>query len=378
MGKCYLAGGSGHEAHPGAAALAPDRGARAVASLSALALLALCILVPAEPAWAKDVPEPPGGGNSGVQVVDKDIDGGAMLTQVSCPTIDWCVAGAENGTVVTWSSGTWGAPTMVFKGPDGSIDGLSCPTVYFCMAVSDIGGYSIFSGGTWSAPKKHTGWGVSCPTTSFCLEERSGFGNISAWDAGTWSLAYNTEFRNGSSNESARPVSCLAGSTPTCMYVDQYDHYTVDNGHWSHPMARIPGSSKNAGAVSCSAEPLGGLSQVSGPVLSVGRTPTCTVVDYAGYAFTWHGSSWTQSGEIDSAATNPHLNAVSCVYQRCAAVDQDGNVLYQDLVGTDVATWTKPFAMGAGGEPADISCASLSFCMVVTSGGNAALLNPSV
>ena len=161
------------------------------------------------------------------------------------------------------------------------------------------------------------------------------------------------------------------------MYVDQYDHYTADNGHWSRPVVRIPGSSKSAGAVSCSAEPRGGVSQVGGPVLSVGRTPTCTVVDYAGYAFTWHGSSWTQYGEIDSAATDPHLGAVSCVYQRCAAVDQDGNVLYQDLVGTDVATWTKPFAMGAGGEPADISCASLSFCVVVTSADNAAFLNPS-
>jgi hypothetical protein len=161
------------------------------------------------------------------------------------------------------------------------------------------------------------------------------------------------------------------------MYVDQYDQYTSDNGYWSRPVRRIPGSSHSAGAVSCSAEPREGVSQGSGPVLSVGRTPTCTVVDYGGYAFTWSGSSWDQSGQIDGAATDPHLNAVSCVYQRCAAVDQDGNVLYQDLVGTDVATWSKPFAMGAGGEPADISCASLTFCMVVTSADNAAVLDPS-
>jgi hypothetical protein len=161
------------------------------------------------------------------------------------------------------------------------------------------------------------------------------------------------------------------------MYVDQYDQFTADNAHWDHSMARIPGSSHTAGAVSCSAEPVGGVSQAGGRVLSVGRAPTCTVVDYAGYAFTWHGASWDQSGEVDGAAADPHLNAVSCVYQRCAAVDEDGNVLYQDLVGTDLATWSKPFPMGAGGEPADISCASLTFCMVVTSAGNAAILDPS-
>jgi hypothetical protein len=342
-----------------------------------MGVLALAMPVTAEPAWAKSLPPSGGGGNSSVQVVDKDIDGGAHLTQVSCATTSWCMAGAQNGTVVTWSSGTWGPPTTVFKVADGSIDGLSCPTVSFCMAVSDIGGYSIFSGGTWSAPKKRSGWAVSCPTASYCLVERSGFGNISVWDAGTWSLAYNTEFRNGSSNQSAGPVSCIPGSTTDCMYVDQYDQYTADNGHWSSPMARVPGGSHTAGAVSCSAEPLGGVSQLAGPVLSVGRAPTCTVVDYSGYAFTWHGSSWDQSGQIDSAATNPHLNAVSCVYQRCAAVDQDGNVLYQDLLGTDLGTWSKAFAMGAGGEPADISCASLTFCMVVTAADNAAVLDPS-
>jgi hypothetical protein len=133
--------------------------------------------------------------------------------------------------------------------------------------------------------------------------------------------------------------------------MDNHEYYTVDDGHWSRPLVAIPGGSGNAGGVSCSAEPLGRVSQPGVPLLSVGRAPTCTVVDYAGYAFTWHSSTWAPAGEIDASAPDPHLNAVSCVYQRCAAVDQDGNVLYQDLVGTDVATWTKPFAMGAGGNP---------------------------
>ena len=168
------------------------------------------------------------------------------------------------------------------------------------MAVSEIGGYSIFSGGAWSAPHpSRPGVGVSCPTSSFCLREKPGFGNIFAWEAGTWSRVYYTEgYAHGSMGQTAGPLSCVPGSTSVCMYVDNHEYYTVDDGHWSRPLAAIPSSSGDAGAVSCSAEPAGGVSQPGSRVFSVGRAPTCTVVDYAGYAFTWHGSTWAPAGEI--------------------------------------------------------------------------------
>ncbi len=66
------------------------------------------------------------------------------MTAVSCPTASWCVVGAKDGTVVTWSGGARGEPTKVFKGAGGSVDGVLCPTTSFCMAVTDVDGGVAF------------------------------------------------------------------------------------------------------------------------------------------------------------------------------------------------------------------------------------------
>ena len=76
-------------------------------------------------------------------------------------------------------------------------------------------------------------------------------------------------------------------------------------------------------------------------------------------------------------ASTPDLTGVSCVYAaRGAAVDQSRHVLYQDLFG--FGSWSRPFRPGAVGTPDDISCTSLSFCVVVTVSTAAVILDPSV
>jgi hypothetical protein len=329
----------------------------------------------ATPAVAMGIP-PSGGDNAGVQTIYTHVDGHAVLDNVSCPTTTWCMAGAEGGTVVTYNSGTWSAPTTVFPVSGSDVDGLSCPTTTFCMAVSYIGGYSYFSGGKWSKPVlTPDGWGVSCSTTTFCMEETGGFTDLEVWKGTNWSVSYDVaDDPNGAGGQTAGPLSCLAGSTTDCVYVDNNDYYTTFDGSWV-AMKEIPTSGGGAAVASCSEEPIAGVFE-DGSLFPVGAKPTCTVVDTNGDAFTLHGSTWSAAGTVDHKAGIPDLAGVSCVYARCAAVDLNGNVLYEDNFAGPVGGWSKPFALKAAGSPVDISCASLSFCMVVTSAGDAVVLDP--
>ena len=348
--------------------------ASAVPALTVAALM-MGLLAWAQPAFAISI-APTGGFNSGVQAVDRLVDGHAHLSSVACPSATWCMVGAWGGTVVTYDGGTWGAPTTVFPHHE-DVDGISCPTTTFCMAVSYLGGYSIFSGGTWSTPvTSPSGWGVTCPTTSFCLLEQGGFGDISAWDGKNWSLSFDTSADpNGSIGQTSSPLSCLPGDTKDCMYVDNHGYYTNYSGSWP-AMALVPKSLGAAGAVSCSQEPMAGAVQ-GGRIYPVGATPTCTVVDATGHAFTFRSATWTAQGRVDRKASTPDLTGVSCVYARCAAVDQSRHVLYEDLFGGS-GSWSRPFRLGAVGSPEDISCASLSFCVVVTASSTAVILDPSL
>jgi len=341
------------------------------------ALLLAGLVISAVPAAAISIP-PSGGNNSGLQAVDETIDGHAHLSSVSCPTSTWCMAGAYGGSVVTYNAGAWGPPTKVFTGLAKDVDGLSCPTTTFCMAISYIGGYSIFSGGKWSKPvASPSGWGVSCPTTSFCLVEEGGFGNIEAWDKGSWSLSFDTEDDpSGAMGQTSGPLSCVPGTANDCAYVDNSDYYTAYTGSWP-ALNVIPASAGAAGEVSCSEEPMAAVFE-NGHDYPYGQSPTCTFVDSTGHAFTLHGSKWTASGKVDKKVFTPNLVAVSCVYARCAAVDQSRHVLYQDLFSGGVSSWSQPFSLGTVGEPTDISCASLAFCVVVTASDNAVVLDPDV
>jgi hypothetical protein len=337
------------------------------------------LLLSASPASANEGPPPGGGNNSGVQKIDVKIDGSVRLDVVSCPTSSWCVAGAADGKVVTYNSGTWSTPKRVFPAGD-SVDGISCATTTFCMAVSYLGGYSTMSKGTWTAPATvggQIGLGVSCPTTAFCMAETDAWGNLEVWQKGTWSASFDGfDDPHGGLGQTSSPVSCLPGSTKSCMYVNNGDYYTAYTGAWTK-MTRVPSGSGSAGIVTCSNEPIAGVWQ-NGGVYPVGSAPLCTVVDSTGFAYSRHGSTWSAAGKIDKTAKLPGFAGVSCVYARCAAVDGSGNVLYQNLFAGWSGTWSTPFSLGVKGVPTAISCASLSFCVAVTSASDAAILDPSL
>jgi hypothetical protein len=337
------------------------------------------LMLSAAPASANEGPPPGGGDNSGVQVINVKVDGSVRLNVVSCPTPTWCAAGAADGKVVVYNTGTWSKPKRVFPVGD-SVDGISCPTTTFCMAVSYLGGYSTLSKGAWSAPATlggQIGLGVSCSTSTFCMVETDAWGNLEVWQKGSWSASFDGfDDAHGGLGQTSGPVSCVPGSTKSCMYADNVDYYTAYSGSWTK-MTRIPSGAGSAGVVTCSNEPTAGVWQGRG-IYPVGSTPLCTVVDSTGSAYSRHGSTWSAAGKIDKTATFPGLTGASCVYARCAAVDGSGNVLYENLFSGWSGSWSAPYSLGVKGLPTAISCASLSFCVAVTSSSEAAILDPSL
>jgi hypothetical protein len=201
--------------------------------------------------------------------------------------------------------------------------------------------------------------GVTCPTTTFCLAEVGG-GQIASWVKGTWSTA-NTATSLG---QSTSPISCLLGDTDFCLAVNNYDNFTsFTAGSWSK-IKTIPGSEDNQGSVSCwLVVPAMGF-----PAKGI---PTCTVVDDGGYAFSWDGAHWDQYGDIDAAQTDNDLLAVSCTSGYCATIDASDHILWETG-----GSWTKAFDMKLGGNPTDISCASRTFCLVVTANDDAGIIDP--
>jgi hypothetical protein len=118
--------------------------------------------------------------------------------------------------------------------------------------------------------------------------------------------------------------------------------------------------------------------------------PLCEAVYTGGFAFAFNGTAWaSDGGMIDTAG----LTGVSCgqtpvltlpvdreawyavagsTGEYCAAVDNAGDILYRPAI----SGWTAPSPMGAG-PATDVSCASWSFCVAVTTGGDAVMLQPS-
>jgi hypothetical protein len=334
-------------------------------------------------AFGVELPEPPAPVNAGIQtitLIDHGNGSQRFLTVASCPEAGWCAVGNESGQVIELDDNVWSKPVQVFSADD-SVDGLSCTSASFCMAVSYLGGWSEMSGGSWSKPKTSLpsggGLGVSCPTASYCVAEQDAWGSISQWSGGAWTTAYDGEpDANDGLGQTSSPISCPAGNTSLCMYVTNNDYETHWNGETWTATSAIS-SAAEAAMVSCALEPR--TTTISGgrayPATSA---DVCQVVDYNGDSYWWNGSSWTSLGHPDAGTTFDSFEGLSCVYYLCAAIDEDGNVLYQSIDAGGAGSWGKPHSMDAKGEPTSISCADYSFCLAVTATGYAVTLDPQL
>jgi len=112
------------------------------------------------------------------------VDRHGHLTEVTCPTVRFCIAVDRDGRIVTSRNPaggrhSWSAPLSVDKnGLDGLPNALSCPSEKLCVGVdnsSDVVTSTNPMGGkrAWTAPVEidSQAWttGVSCPSARLCV-----------------------------------------------------------------------------------------------------------------------------------------------------------------------------------------------------------------
>jgi hypothetical protein len=307
--------------------------------------------------------------------VDQTIEGtGTNITGVSCvPGKKLCFVADSNGDVLYAEPSTTGETTWhlwhgwSYERPGW---GVSCPTTSFCVFLSgssSSGGGSIYSatslGGTWT----QVGWNgtegddaVSCPSESFCLAAGIN-GNYrystepTKAGAGSWGF-------EGVGSTTINAVSCLSNSF--CVFADASGKvHVATTPHqlqygWEQTTSTVDSGTALNGIVCTS-------------------TSRCVAVDTADKVLnlTISSSGVATVTKEQSLEENhePHpLRAVTCAGNVCVIVDNQGRVFVSTNTGE---SWAKQYSLGH--ELTSVSCTSSELCVTGDSSGNVTTFNPT-
>jgi hypothetical protein len=286
-------------------------------------------------------------GWSARQLIDPTVTASRFLEAVDCPSSSFCVAVDDNGNAIFYRDGTWGKPTVAASGD--SLSSLSCASESFCVAAGPgAGGSLIYRGGTWSAVPVVIGGGgngspeVSCPTASFCAALGQDGASVETFDGASWSGPVDIGV-NLAAGYSLQAISCV--SSRFCVVVDAAGTAYLFNGTSWTVTSRVDTLSAFA-SVSCVSPSF------------------CVAVDQLGHEQIYNGVSWSKPDRIDLSGP---LEAVSCATSAlCAATDANtGEVFVYD-------------GRGWSGVVADhlallvsVSCPTSAFCLAVDDLGGA-------
>jgi hypothetical protein len=277
---------------------------------------------------------PPPGGGRGAWSEPFALVGMGALSSISCASTAECAAvdAASHVAVsihpASASSGAW-TEARAIEGAEG-LTSVACPSTTECVAVDGKGHVSVSTdpgapgGGAWSQARAIAGTGplssVSCPSPAECVAV-DGEGHVSvSTDPAGGAATWHTRTIDPSLGLVA--VSCF--SVDACVAVDG-----AGNALASADVAAAiaPGAPPGSGATwsSTGIDVFGALSSIS--CMSTGG---CVAVDGAGYAFTSANPtaappSWSATGI--AAQSGRALRSVACIAEGlCAAVDASGGV----------------------------------------------------
>lgn len=291
------------------------------------------------------------------------IDGGNLLTSVSCTSSSFCVAADEVGNVFVFNGSSWSAADSVFgsAGTYPQIFSVSCASgTEFCAVsgevkppnATELGAVATYNDGTWSAPKVYGQIGnialyvdelgnVSCASPTSCVATDKGTSSYVTWNGGQWSqpMPVGSNFGEGSYNPSL--LSCPTSSF--CAGVDSYAAENYNGSMWSAPVT-VASDEASLFAISC-------------PSASF-----CMATASDGDAYTYNGSTWS-GPSMTGTGINPW--GVSCVSSSfCVAVDQSGDAGYYNG-----SKWTDSDTFDSA-NPTSVSCATTTFCVEVDQTGD--------
>ena len=347
----------------------------------------------------------------GVPLDDPNAQG-VSLSDVSCPSIGFCVA-IDSGNVVTSRNPTGGAAAWAMANVDSSNDvqGVSCPTINLCVAVDHFSNVVTSTNPTGQVPTwtvtNLSGIGVSslssifCPRSELCIAV--GEQILGAW--GYPILVTSTDPAGGPAawkvTKVADPgvvgVSCP--SITLCVAVGGNDVSTSTNPNgastkWavahlttgsnflidvSCPTISLCVALDTAGNVFTSSKPTGGVrawrkvARVSANdfqgMLSCPSADLCVAVDIYGDAASGDPTGGAAVWKVTKPAGNHWLSAMSCPsVNLCVAVGYGGNVLTTITPTDGAAAWKSIHAIGTN-LLVDVSCPTASLCFAADSAG---------
>jgi serine/threonine protein kinase len=269
------------------------------------------------------------------------IDTADGLTSVSCASADFCAAADSGGNAFTYSGGKWSAPQRLSSN---GLSWVSCPAAGFCVATSNGSVLYTYSGGKWSPPTELFGDnGKPAHLTSVSCATATfcmATGNMHAYQ-----YSGGTWARGVLVERTNKLVSISCPSATFCAVVDSAGNaFTYAGSSWSAP--RRLGSTAMTG-VSC-------------PTASFCMASSTATLD------AYSGSGWSPSGPLVTADGGPvHLTSVSCATaSSCVATGNADGYAYSN------GSWARGVVVHHSNKLTSVSCASADFCVAADSGGN--------
>lgn len=272
---------------------------------------------------------------------------GAWIHDASCPSATSCSAIDADGVVYTRAAGgDWGAGVASGLAASSMTVNLACATTTSCLATERFGTVRQFDGTSWSAapspPSVKIIFDVSCATTTYCVAVGETTGDVRGvwtWDGSTWSAPVTGS--SGAWLRVACPTTglCLLSSNPSAA---TFDGTTV---------TALPALDHFGENLSCT-------------------SATNCFVGFNGIS-QWDGSAWASFTVTDGGDTLIG-RPIGC--SRVDAFCASGGTGSSNPLWTwDGTSWTRH--AGTGGGVTAVTCASSTYCLALTSTGQARLWN---
>jgi hypothetical protein len=266
-----------------------------------------------------------------VQGIGQDIVG------VSCASVSLCVVVDGEGNIVASTDPTGGqsawSKTHFSSPPNVGFDGVSCPSVSLCVAATDAGKVLTSTDPTggarsWSSARVGSGgdvWAVSCPSVSLCVA-----------GTGAGDVLTSTDPTGGASAWKRTPTG--PGGSPVASI--------------SCPSVSLCVALTDAGDVLTSTDPTGGASawrkaklDPTGSLLTVScpSVSLCVAVNFNNI-FTSTNPTGGRGAWMKVPADRAHsLHTVSCAsVSMCVAADNAGNILTSTDPDDGANAWSRP------------------------------------
>lgn len=294
-------------------------------------------------------------GNDGVSAtkqlsIDVNATAGVYLADVSCSSANLCIALDLDAKAYTkaGAGADWSAASA--SGLTGSqyTARVSCATDTYCVATNRAGQARLFDGTAWSSlpspPSATQIYDVDCATVTFCVAAgvaSPGQTRVWKWDGTTWSTPLGSTMANGWVR-----VECPAVND--CVMVGNPISATFD-GTTVTATNDLASEGNHAGCIATTAE--------------------CYVGYSNGNGARFDGSTWAAHTASSNGQTLK-LYPVSCAATGtfCASGGSNGLWTY------DGTTWTNHSGTTTN-NATTISCASPTFCVLVTSVGQSRMWN---